>query len=60
MILAHNHPGGISEPSFEDQKITDRLVKALETIDVRVLDHLVIGGIIVVNFAEKGLIGHPP
>lgn len=56
VILAHNHPGGIPEPSLADQKITDRLVKALETIDVRVLDHLVVGGTNIVSFAERGIL----
>lgn len=56
VILAHNHPGGIPEPSFADQKITDRVIKALETIDVKVLDHLVVGGINIVSFAERGLL----
>jgi DNA repair protein RadC len=56
VILAHNHPGGIPEPSFADQKITDRVIKALETIDVKVLDHLVVGGTNIVSFAERGLL----
>lgn len=56
VILSHNHPSGMPEPSFADQKITDRVVKALETIDVRVLDHLVIGGTDIVSFAERGLL----
>lgn len=56
VILAHNHPSGTPEPSFADQKITDRVIKALETIDVKVLDHLVVGGTETVSFAERGLI----
>lgn len=56
VILAHNHPSGTPEPSFADQKITDRVIKALETIDVRVLDHLVVGGTETVSFAERGLL----
>lgn len=56
VILAHNHPSGLPEPSFADQKITDRVIKALETIDVKVLDHLVVGGTETVSFAERGLI----
>lgn len=56
VILSHNHPGGIPEPSFADQKITDRVINALETIDVKVLDHLVVGGINIVSFEERGLI----
>lgn len=56
VILAHNHPSGIAEPSHADQLMTERLKQALETIDVRVLDHMVIGKGIVVSFAERGLI----
>ncbi len=44
VILAHNHPSGSIEPSTADIRITHRLVKALELIDVQVLDHLIIGG----------------
>lgn len=56
VILAHNHPSGLPEPSFADQKITDRVIKALETIDVKVLDHLVVGGNNIVSFAERGML----
>ena len=55
VILAHNHPSGISEPSESDISITKRLKKALSLIDVRVLDHLVIGHEIS-SFAKMGLI----
>ena len=56
VILAHNHPSGIAEPSQADIAITNELRIALETIDVRVLDHLVIGNSLVVSFAERGLL----
>ena len=56
VILSHNHPSGIPEPSQADKTITNRLVEALKLIDVRVLDHLVIGGNDSVSFAERGLI----
>jgi len=56
VILAHNHPSGAAEPSQADQKTTDRIIKALETIDVKVLDHLVLGGVATVSFAERGLL----
>ena len=56
VILAHNHPSGSTEPSQADIKITERIVKALETIEVRVLDHLITGGTMTISFAEKGLI----
>lgn len=56
VILAHNHPSGIAEPSNEDRRITERLIESLKTVDIRVLDHLVIGGASSVSFAERGLI----
>ncbi len=56
VILAHNHPSGIAEPSRSDEAITRRLSEALALIDVRVLDHLVIGDAEAVSFAERGLL----
>ncbi|WP_151702188.1 RadC family protein [Nitrincola alkalilacustris] len=56
MILAHNHPSGIAEPSMADRQITDRLKSALELVDIRVLDHMVVGDSEVVSFAERGWI----
>lgn len=56
VILAHNHPSGVAEPSQADIAITNKLRIALQTIDVRVLDHLVIGDAMVVSFAERGLL----
>lgn len=53
VILAHNHPSGVAEPSDADRRITRRLQQALDLIDVRVLDHLVIGDPDVVSFAER-------
>ena len=55
VILAHNHPSGIAEPSQADIAITRKLRVALETIDVRVLDHLIVGSSQVVSLAERGL-----
>jgi DNA repair protein RadC len=55
LILAHNHPSGIAEPSQADIAITQRLKEALNLIDVRILDHLVIGDGYCVSLAEKGL-----
>lgn len=55
VILAHNHPSGIAEPSQADIAITRKLRGALETIDVRVLDHLIVGSTQVVSLAERGL-----
>jgi DNA repair protein RadC len=56
VILAHNHPSGVAEPSNSDRAITRRLMEALALIDVRVLDHLVIGDADAVSFAERGLL----
>ncbi len=55
VIFAHNHPSGIAEPSQADIAITERLRKALALIDVRVLDHLIVGDE-VTSFAERGLL----
>lgn len=55
-IFFHNHPSGIPEPSLADRSITKTLVNALNMIDVKVLDHLVVGGTDVTSFAERGLI----
>lgn len=56
VILAHNHPSGEAEPSLADHRITSRIIQALETIDVKVLDHLIVGGTGIVSFAERGII----
>ena len=56
VILAHNHPSGHAEPSRADEALTTALVRALQMIDVRVLDHLVVGHGQVVSFAERGLL----
>lgn len=56
MILYHNHPSGVSEPSKADKNITSRLKDALSLVDVRVLDHFVVGGDVVTSFAERGLL----
>ncbi|MFM1897640.1 MAG: hypothetical protein RLZZ385_2714 [Pseudomonadota bacterium] len=56
VIFAHNHPSGVAEPSQADIAITRRLKTALDTIDVRVLDHFVVGDPDVVSFAERGLL----
>lgn len=55
VILAHNHPSGIAEPSQADQLITQRLKDALALVDVRVLDHIVVGDGQQVSLAERGL-----
>jgi DNA repair protein RadC len=56
VILAHNHPSGVPEPSRADEALTRRLRDALGLIDVRVLDHVIVGGTDTISFAESGLI----
>ena len=56
VILAHNHPSGLAEPSRADEFLTQSLKSALALVDVRVLDHLVVGRGEVVSFAERGLL----
>ena len=56
LILAHNHPSGVAEPSEADKHLTRQLQKALSLVDVRVLDHIVIGDGEAVAFAERGLL----
>ena len=55
VIFSHNHPSGVAEPSQADIAITERLKKALALVDIRVLDHLIVGEE-VVSFAERGLL----
>ncbi len=56
VIFAHNHPSGHAEPSLADRQITKTLIQALSLIDVKVLDHVVVGDVEEVSFAERGLI----
>ena len=56
LIFAHNHPSGLAEPSAADLTITRRLVEALALIDVRVVDHFVIGEGKPFSMAERGMI----
>lgn len=56
VIAAHNHPSGVAEPSHADENITLRLKDALALVDVRLLDHIVIGDGQVVSLAERGLL----
>ncbi|MEO8313344.1 MAG: JAB domain-containing protein [Pseudomonadota bacterium] len=55
VVLAHNHPSQVCEPSQADELITTRLREALGLVDIRVLDHMVVGGGQCVSFAERGL-----
>ena len=54
ILVAHSHPSGLAEPSDADRRITERLKKALDLVDIRLLDHLVVGGMDIVSFAERG------
>lgn len=56
LILAHNHPSGVAEPSGADRALTEALKSALALVDIRVLDHFVIAGGGALSFAEKGLL----
>ena len=56
VILAHNHPSGIAEPSQADQRITQRLQDALSLVDIRIIDHMIVGDSEVISFAERGLL----
>lgn len=55
VIFAHNHPSGLADPSEADKRITERLKEALALMDIRVLDHFVLGAEGTVSFAEQGL-----
>ena len=54
VICSHNHPSGHPEPSAADRTITERIKNSMELIDVRVLDHVIVGGGRTVSFAERG------
>ena len=56
VILAHNHPSGVAEPSQADERITRRLKSALELVDIRLLDHLIIGDGETTSMASRGLL----
>lgn len=56
VILAHNHPSGVAEPSQADERITRRVKSALELVDIRLLDHLVVGDGTTTSLATRGLL----
>lgn len=56
IILAHNHPSGVAEPSVADERITRRIKSALELVDIRLLDHLVIGDGTSTSLASRGML----
>lgn len=56
LIFAHNHPSGNPEPSQADRGLTERLSNVLEVLEIRVLDHLIVGDTSIYSFAENGLL----
>jgi DNA repair protein RadC len=56
IILAHNHPSGVAEPSQADERITRRIKAALELVDIRLLDHLIIGDGVSTSLASRGIL----
>jgi DNA repair protein RadC len=56
VILAHNHPSGVAEPSQADERITKRLKSALELVDIRLLDHLIVGDGCATSLASRGML----
>ncbi len=56
VIFSHNHPSGCDKPSLADEAITDKLKKALDLVDIRVLDHIIIGGSESYSFTEHGIL----
>lgn len=56
VVLAHNHPSGIPEPSAADRLLTQELKSALALVDIRVLDHFIVAGDLSTSFAERGLL----
>jgi len=56
VILAHNHPSGNTEPSESDKQITNRLCEALKLVEIRALDHIIVGGSNTTSFAERGML----
>ena len=57
MVVAHNHPSGVAEPSMADKSLTDALYQALDLVGVKLLDHFVVGDTEVISFAEMGALG---
>jgi DNA repair protein RadC len=56
VIIAHNHPSGIAEPSQADELITQRVKEALGLVDIRLLDHIIVGDGMIVSLAERGIL----
>lgn len=60
VMFAHNHPSGVAEPSHADETLTQALKQALALVDVRSLDHFVVGDTHITSFAERGLMEERP
>lgn len=56
LIFSHNHPGGVAKPSLADEQLTQSLKQALDLVDIKVLDHIVVAGQSTFSFSEMGLI----
>ena len=56
VILAHNHPSGVAEPSRADEYLTQTLRQSLSLVEARVIDHVIVAGSSVVSFVERGLL----
>lgn len=56
VIFAHNHPSGVAEPSYADREVTLELQRALRMVDVRVLDHLIVGAGTTTSMAQRGML----
>jgi DNA repair protein RadC len=56
VIFAHNHPSGVAQPSHADELLTRNLKDALALVEVKVLDHFIVGGADAISFAERGLL----
>jgi DNA repair protein RadC len=56
IILAHNHPSGTLKPSLADKQITEKLKKASEALDIKILDHLIVTHHQYLSFADKGIL----
>lgn len=54
VIVAHNHPSGLAEPSQADRRLTEHLKQVLDLVDIRLLDHLVVGAMEITSFTERG------
>jgi DNA repair protein RadC len=56
VIISHNHPSGVADPSIQDQSLTRTLIEALALVDVKLLDHFIVANARTVSFAERGLL----